>query len=299
MGYLSTAAKVRVAGVLFQLVRGARALAVRPRDRAICRRRGVRWDLDLRDGIPLGLYLGTFERTTARALRRLLPPGGVAIDIGANIGAHALPMARVTGAKGRVIAVEPTAAAFADLGRNIQLNPGLHGIVAALQAAVVAPEGRPPAEYYSAWPVTSGSTASPHQNSDDRHAIHRGVLRSTAGAIGITLDDLVSRESLVRLDVIKLDVDGGEVDVLKGGRAALARLRPAIVLELCPYALDERGASLADLLKLLEEANYRLVDERSFAPVASGAADLARRIPSGGSINVVALPREQERLTRA
>jgi hypothetical protein len=164
---------------------------------------------------------------------------------------------------------------------------------------VVAPGRQPPAEYYSAWPVTSDSGAeSANHGSDDRHAIHRGVLRSTSGAIGITLDDLIARESLARLDLVKLDVDGSEVDVLSGGTATLARLQPAIVLEICPYALEERGTSLADLLGLLERANYRLVDERSLAPVPSDAAALARTIPSGGSINVVALPRDRDRLAR-
>jgi tRNA G37 N-methylase Trm5 len=106
---LATATKVRLAGVLYRGVSAARALLGRPRDAVVCRRRGLVWALDLSDGIQLSIYLfGTFERSTERALARLLPIGGVAIDVGANIGAHTLPMARHVGQSRRVIALEPT-----------------------------------------------------------------------------------------------------------------------------------------------------------------------------------------------
>lgn len=271
--------------MLFRVVRAGRWLAGRPPETVTCSRQGVRWHLDLREGIQLAIYLsGTFERRTTRALQRLLPTGGVAIDIGANIGAHALPMARRVGSSGRVIAIEPTVGACAALRRNLELNPDLFPVVRVHQAAIVAEGGSSPPELYSSWPLARFG---------DVHAVHRGERQSTRGATALTLDDLVARESPLRVDVIKIDVDGGEVKALTGARRTLRERRPVLVLELCPYALQEHGDSLAALVSLLADEQYQLLAEQTFRPITSDAIALERTIPRGGSINIVAAPRER------
>jgi FkbM family methyltransferase len=282
---LATATKVRVAGVLYRAVRLGRRLLGRPPDTVVCTRGGIVWALNVQDGIQLSIYLfGAFERATARTLARLLPSGGVAIDVGANVGAHTLPMARHVGTAGRVIALEPTALARESLRRNLGLNPALGRTVTVHAAALVAPGEPLSSEYYSSWPVS---------HAERRHAIHRGVPNDTSGSIAITLDELVTREVISRLDVVKVDVDGREVRVLRGAVATLLTLRPSLVLELAPYALSEHGDSLHDLLSLVRQAQYRLVDGQSFAPICSDADTLVRMIPAGGSINIVALPVER------
>jgi len=283
---LATATKVRAAGILSRAVSTARRLAGRSPSTVVCTRGGLTWSLNLQDGIQLSIYLfGAFERATVRTLSRLLPRGGVAIDVGANIGAHTLPMARHAGEAGRVIAVEPTAWAVGGLRRNLELNADVAPRVIVHAAALVAP-GEPLArEYYSSWPLADAQRP---------HAIHRGVLHSTAGSVALTLDELVAREKLPRLDVVKIDVDGQELRVLRGAMATLASLRPSLVVELTPYALGEQGDSIDDLLDLLSQAQYRLVDERSFTPLSSDRDTLLRMMPAGGSINVVALPVERQ-----
>ena len=71
----STAAKIGLARWLGRGVRSARLLAGRRSPEVECRRRGVRWSLDLREGVQLALYLGLYERTTARRLRSSSAPG--------------------------------------------------------------------------------------------------------------------------------------------------------------------------------------------------------------------------------
>ena len=282
---LATATKVSVAGVLYRFASFARRLTGRSPDTVVCTRGTFVWDLNLRDGIQLSIYLfGAFERTTARALARLLPPAGVAVDVGANIGAHTLPMARRVGHSGRVIALEPTRWAVEGLRRNISLNPGLARVITVHSAALVAPGESVSDEYYSSWPVSSA---------ERRHAVHRGVPHSAEGSIALTLDELVAREALTRLDVVKIDVDGRELRVLRGASTTLSALRPSVVLELAPYALEEHGDSLEDLVDVFNEARYRFVDERSFTPLPADANALARMIPDGGSINAVAIPIER------
>src|SRR5262245_47345305 len=124
--HLATATKVRAAGVLYRVVSTARRLVGRSPNAVVCRRGHLIWSLNLQDGIQLSIYLcGAFARATARTLSRLRPRGGVAIDVGANIGAHTLPLARHAGESGRVIAIEPTAWAVEGLRRNLALNAEL------------------------------------------------------------------------------------------------------------------------------------------------------------------------------
>jgi FkbM family methyltransferase len=282
---LSTATKIRIAGALYGVVAPLRWCLRQPPDRAICQRGGINWTLDLREGIQLSIYcFGVFERTTARALRRLLPPGGIAVDIGANIGAHTLPMARHAGPQGRVIAVEPTSAC-ARLRDNLAQNPELASRVTVCAVGIVAPGERLAPAYYAAWPV---------QDATHRHAVHRGVALDADGSAGMTLDSLVQEQGLTRLDVIKIDIDGNELAALRGASLTLDRWRPALVLELSAYALHEHGGSLDALLALLADARYRLLDEASFAPLRGDAAAISRLIPARGSINVVALPAERQ-----
>src|SRR5436190_15128496 len=126
---LSTAMKVRIARILYVIVHGFRRL-FGGKDQILVRRRGVLWNLDLREGIDLTIYLaGAFERDTLRALERLVKEGATVLDIGANVGAHTLHLARLVGDKGRVIAFEPTDYAMAKLQANLKANPALQARV--------------------------------------------------------------------------------------------------------------------------------------------------------------------------
>src|SRR5882672_9077000 len=98
---LSTRNKMRIARALNRMIVGARAMAGREPIVTV-RRRGVNWRLDLNEGIDLALYLGLYQGLPRRALDRWIRPGSLVVDIGANIGAHCLPMARRVGPAGRV-----------------------------------------------------------------------------------------------------------------------------------------------------------------------------------------------------
>lgn len=274
---LSTAGKLTIARLL-RRVAGA-GLAVSggdPRD-VMCTRHGVRWSLDLDEGVQLALYLGLYERSTTRALARLASPGAVAIDVGANIGAQALPLANRIGPTGRVVAVEPADSAMERLRRNCSLNPALVERVTLVHRALGAPGDRAADSYFASWPLTPATNA---------HPVHQGAPeRSTAGAS--TLDGLVDELGLSRVDIIKLDVDGHELPVLEGAAVTLSRFHPVVVFELCPYLLVERGEAPATLPALFTDLGYGLYDERTFAALP-GNDTLLGSIPSGGSANVIA-----------
>src|SRR5271170_1360120 len=98
---LRTKDKIRLARTASIMVGWARWLGG-SKDLVEVRRDGLRWQLDLREGIDFSIFLlGVFERSSVNVYRRLIRPGDVVLDIGANIGAHTLQFARLVGGAGR------------------------------------------------------------------------------------------------------------------------------------------------------------------------------------------------------
>jgi FkbM family methyltransferase len=276
---MSTARKMAIARWLLAAVRGARLLAGRHGTEVVCRRGGVRWSLDLREGVQLALYLGLYERVTSRRLRELVPPGAVVMDVGANIGAHTLPLALAVGAAGRVVAVEPTAAAFERLARNIALNPEIGSRIVPVRAALGAQGGTLASSYYSAWPL---------HGADSLHPVHLGQPQATTEAGFFTLDDLVASLSLPAVAAIKIDVDGGELAVLRGAVGVIERHKPIVLFEVCPYLLTDPANSAAELLTFFTSRGYELLDERTLRPVGVDPARIIAGIPAHGGRNLIA-----------
>jgi FkbM family methyltransferase len=242
-----------------------------------CTRNGVHWLLNLDEGIQLALYLGVYERSTTRALARIASPDAVVIDVGANIGAQALPIVNRLGENGRVIAVEPADAAIRRLRDNCALNASAAARVTIVHRALGAPGETAAPTYFASWPVAPAAGA---------HPVHQGAPERSSAAAS-TLDSLVDELGLTRVDVIKLDVDGHELPVLRGASATLARHHPVVIFEMAPYLLEERGETPAALIRLFGDYGYSLFDERTFRPLR-GDDDLLRTIPAGGSLNLVA-----------
>ena len=246
-------------------------------------RGGIQWDLDLAEGIDLSIYLlGAFELRLVRAYRELIRPGACVLDVGANIGAHTLQFAKLVDDRGKVVAYEPTAYAFEKLQANMQLNPGLAARVLAIQAMLVAsPDQKLATDVVSSWPLDTNQK-------DGRH--ERSGLRSTAGAVALTLDESLRGTGGRAVDFIKLDVDGNELDVLRGGERLMREHRPTLFLELAPYAYrDPRDFDA--LVELLWRMGYDLRIGARASPLPRDARALRARIPAQGGINVIASPR--------
>ena len=246
-------------------------------------RGGIVWSLDLDEGIDLAVYIfGRFEPATSRVLERLVSPGDVVLDIGANIGAHTLPLARRVGSEGRVFAFEPTRFAHAKLECNLKLNPQLASRVRVEQMFLTdGSAASVPEAVYSSWPLS---------RSNNRHEKHGGVAKDTSGATAKKLDDYVVEHAIEQVRLIKLDVDGHECQVLRGAQNILKTHRPVIVMELAPYTLGEAGESLEELLGILTEADYSLYAETSQAVLPMDVDRLGAMVVDGGSMNVIAKP---------
>ena len=276
----STRTKIALAGLAFGAVMAGRRLIGLGR-RAEVRRMGLTWRLDLAEGIDFSIYLlGAFEPATVRACKRLVKPGATVLDIGANIGAHTLPLARLVGEHGQVIAFEPTRRAYEKLIANLVLNPALAPRTACYQLMLTDRRDAPAATALTAsWPLFDAGEAI-----DD----HGGRAWSTNGARATTLDAFCAEAGIARVDFIKMDVDGHEPTILRGAAAVLRRDRPIMLLELAPYALERVGSSLGAYVGLLADLGYRLHDQASGAALPEDADRLAAMMPYDGGLNAVA-----------
>lgn len=247
-------------------------------------RSGFLWDLDLTEGIDFSIWLlGGFEPNTLKQYEQLVKLGSTVLDIGANIGAHTLPLARLVGPAGRVLAFEPTRWAYDKLRRNLALNPALTGRVDCFQTLLVAEQGESlPSEIYSSWPLSD--------QQEGLHDQHKGRLMTTAGASVSTLDNALEGLRVENIDFIKLDVDGNEYAVICGALHTLKTHRPTLLMELAPYVFDKRPGEFDALIRLLLEIGYMPQHPVSRRILPIEPDQLRRTIPDGGSINALFVP---------
>lgn len=274
----ATQTKIKIARALSATLIRLRRLCAK-QSTGIFRRGGLRWKLDLSEGIDLSIYLfGQFEREVARAYLDILEPGAIVLDIGANIGAHSLPMAKICGANGTVHAFEPTEYAVAKLRKNLALNPAILDQVKVHHALLNEGKGEPvPQSIPSSWQLLE-------ENGGQKHPQHAGIYKTIGAAECMSLDHFVERTRISRIDLVKLDIDGNEWSVLQGAQTTIRRFAPPILME---FALDYEKEAFNDILGMLIEQGYSALDLRNGRPLSLDREKLRRIIPTNGSINVL------------
>ncbi|HKK17548.1 MAG TPA: FkbM family methyltransferase [Opitutales bacterium] len=283
---LQTKHKILLASLAYQpirLVRNLFGLA----DKGRFKRGGFEWELDLSEVVDFMIYLtGGFETSLNRFIRKNLREGMVALDIGANIGAHSLGMAQAVGPKGKTYAVEATEYAYSKLTRNIVLNPCITPQIEPLHSMLIAGDAASGGDI----PVEEIPASWPFKTKEERHHTHQGVYKKVGGAERISLDSLIHRLGINQLNLVKIDVDGNEHDVLHGGRLTFTQMKPVIVMEVAlDYHETTDSRSFQNIHKLLTAYGYRL-HKLNGRPLPDTIQGLQQVIPPGSSLNVLALP---------
>lgn len=182
--------------------------------------RGDRMSLNLQE--EKDYWLGTYEPELQAAIAGLVQSGMVAYDVGANIGYITLLLARAVGDTGHAFAFEALPENVERLRRNIALN-ALEPVVTVVPAAVCE----------ASHPVNFLVGPSDDMGKAEGSAGRQGVAYSTAITVpGLSLDDFVYAQGNPAPQVIKMDIEGGEVLALPGMRRLLLEARPIILLEL-------------------------------------------------------------------
>ena len=217
----------------------------------------VRYDRNVLIEVSLGEHMGShlfwygaYSRDILATLDRLLTPGMVVLDVGANIGEISLAAAGRVAPGGRVYSFEPSAPLAAQLRRNAALNADL--MIEVVPSALGATAGR--ATLFDA--SEDFADGSRHGGVVSLFQSHRNDVPTGETAV-ITLDEYVTGAGLARTDLIKIDVEGAELAVLQGASRTLERFRPPLIIEVQKTTSRAAGYAQRDLLDLLTPLGYR------------------------------------------
>ncbi len=222
---------------------------------------------DLHTALGLRLYRYGVMDAEMDLVRRLLRPGDVFVDGGANVGLFALIAARAVGPSGQVIAFEPAPKTREVLARNIALNA--YDWATARGEALDAESGE---RRFVARHGNSAGLSS--------FAPQEVTLGGQTHVVAtISLDEATAAVGRTRVAGVKLDLEGAEFAALRGSTALLRDAAPDIVIEVEDAHLRRQGASREQVLELLRSFGYRfyrVLRDRRGAPVLhphEGASD--------------------------
>ena len=246
------------------------------------RRSDFLFDLDLTDFVDQYVYLGAYEKQDYDELISIMPVGGVFLDVGAHIGIYTLAMARAAGPSGSVHSFEPNPASFERLSHHVLQNGFAN--VRLNQVAVGSAEGR--AKLNAPTKENSGAASLLSTNMPARFAARPIEVQVTS------LDAYCGRHTFDRVDVIKIDCQGYELQVLEGASDVLQTFRPRLLLEYEVDWLLAAGASGTQLCSMLKRARYECF-RRHHGHLVQFAADDT----PGTVVNIHAIPTEKRPLT--
>jgi FkbM family methyltransferase len=196
--------------------------------------RGKKW---IKGAGPNAYWFGTYEVERLRALANAVSPGAVVYDVGANVGIYSLLVSLLAGPSGMVYAFEPLERNLLYLRRHLTLNKIQNCVV--LEAAVCNREGT------RSFSAASWSSSMAHLSADGEISVPSTSLDSC----------IYGERHFRRPDILKIDVEGAEMEVLEGASRVLTETHPAIFLEI-------HGTQLhADCREFLSAMGYRIEEE--------------------------------------
>lgn len=201
------------------------------------------WWVAQRGALDHELTSGNFEGAELKFAQRFLKPGMTVLDVGAHHGLYTLLASKSVGSTGTVIAIEPSPRERKRLIKNLKINRMKN--VAIQKCALGAKSGE--AKLYLTDSLNNWCN-SLRQPTNTVEAVNVPVR---------PLDELISELKLTRIDFIKLDIEGGELDALAGAQQML-RLpgRPVILIEVQDIRTAPWGHKGVDVIRFLQDLNY-------------------------------------------
>jgi FkbM family methyltransferase len=224
-----------------------------------------------------GLYLLVEERREwqnwdKRVYLSVIEAGDTIIDVGANVGAHTIAFSHIAGRLGRVISFEPVPENIERLRQTVagrSRYPNVVIVESAVGYPVLTDQEvlvKVPGDDFTQGSLKAHSAGSWQNGS---------VVREYPAAL-TSIDAQAEGLSIHRLDFMKIDVEGGELDVLKGASATLRRFQPLIYCELYARWADSFGYTPADLFEFIRSLGYtgaRVIrDGRAHSMILDGSA---------------------------
>lgn len=208
-------------------------------------RRGINFNLDLSNLVEYVIYWYGCVDENQDQLFADLKENGVVIDVGVNIGGTLLQFAKRIPC-GQIIGFEPDSINYEKASENISLNSFKN--IKLFKNAVGDKEGF--AELYR----IDSNNPGMNRILNGRHNFPYEKVKI------ITLDDFAIKNKLERVDAIKIDTEGFEINVLRGAEQILRKFKPVLFVEVDDKVLKERGYSPSILVGYLQGLGYTIND---------------------------------------
>jgi FkbM family methyltransferase len=214
------------------------------------------------------------ENPEYRVMQALLSPGATFVDVGANFGTFSLLASRLVGSTGRVIAIEPQERLSSFIEESIALS-GVDNCEVHRAAC-----GKSNGEASLLIPVDDSGRAGFFQG-------FSGRKQHTSATVPVTTLDFILRDIAAGSPcLIKIDVEGSEMDVLDGGAAFISSHHPGIMIEINPWSAAASGTTARQIVDRLVELGYS-----RFSSVESFPKELSlEKLPLERQFNLVAMP---------
>jgi len=219
---------------------------------------GSKMYLDTCDpGISRELILyGAHEALATKVVRRVLSSGMTVIDIGANLGYYALLEASLVGEEGQVYALEPVPENFEMLSKNIEVNDYKNVKAYCKAISSKSDVAEMALTHGSNWGSLFDTTA--ETASDYISQRMRKLTRQTTKVNAVTLDEFLSAEGVNRVNFIRMDIEGYEVEAVKGMINTLRNTPPPIKLffEIHNKFFDSPESTVGPMLEHLLDLGF-------------------------------------------
>jgi FkbM family methyltransferase len=210
---------------------------------------GVSLLLDPRDDIGRTILIsrrGRWEPEVWQSIASGLAEGAVFLDVGAHIGYDTLKASVIVGKSGRVVAFEPNPNTVAQLKSNVEAS-GAGNVV--IQPIACTDRDSTLTLFDSTLGGNSGSTSLSRENA--------GPVTRSYTVRGRPIDDVVKELGFERVDVLKADVEGAELILLRGATETIRRFHPKLILEVVPRQLANMGTSVEELESFIWSLGYK------------------------------------------
>ncbi len=213
-------------------------------------RDGLKFRLDLSNAVDHAEYFG-YRDLGEQRFAELIRPDDTVVDVGGNIGVRALHLSRLV-PQGRIISLEPDRGNYARLQEHLKMNEATN--VVALNVGIGAEERM--MKLYQVEEHNSGMNRIILQGEGlERIPFQEIRIMPLAQALeGVEVD---------RVNAIKVDVEGFEMEVLRGAEPVIRRDQPELFIELDDDNLRDNGSTSGELVAYLGTLGYAVLDSRN------------------------------------
>ncbi len=193
-------------------------------------------------------YPEIYEVDKTDFVKKNCKAGDTVIDIGAHLGIFSFFLAKQVGNSGKVYSFEPAKNTYKALTQTIQYNE-LNKIVNIRQQAVLDSSGEIAFYIFNSSRISNANSIS-SQNLD---TVAQKILVKS-----ISLDDLYREENIQNLTLLKIDAEGAELDILKGGKNLITKFQPFITLEVHPKSFEEPSKTMTEIYEIIIQYGYKV-----------------------------------------